>query len=247
MIELNPIDSRVYDYFVEQLNQRDINHYNMPDLGYKQLSQELETKFSQVQKLLKDKFKYSILEFELDPSKQENLNSLHQRWVKLHKEFPYIKKIFDTKIPGALDRINVLIHSIEGLTHMIDAKSSNANEMIPNHFGTNILKNGIFNLSVAFQNLGRTSYNKWENGDTNQDFDLNNFSELSTTLRLRVVPSFQQTLPEQYQKWCNTHNIPCVGKEMPLANFNKLDDNLSRYRQLFYKNSLIENNFFTLE
>jgi hypothetical protein len=246
-IELNPIDGDVYNYFVEQLNQRSINHYTMPDLGYDFLSKELVTKFDQVQKLFRNKLKSSAFDFEFDSGNQEHLNTLHRHWVKVHQEFPNIGKLFDTQIPGVLDRINKLVHAIEESTYKFEIESLDSTMIIPNPFGTDILKHGIFNVSISFNNLGRSSYHKWVNNDTIHDTDTNNFFEFHTTLMLKTLPPVKQSNPPEYQTWCDQHGLPCVGSQMPLANFDKLDNNMLQYRQLFYKNSLIENNFITLE
>ena len=247
VIKLNPSNNDVYNYFVEQLNKNNLNRYPMLNLGFVNLSQELQTNFGLAQKLFRNRLNSSAFDFEFDASNQEHLNSLHRRWVKVHQEFPYIGKLFDTQIPGVLNRINKLIHAIEGLTQTVEIESPDSTKVIPNPFGTDILKYGIFNLSIAFNNLGRTSYNKWINGDTTQDTDTNNFFEFYTTLRFKTLPPTEQLAPKEYQQWCQTYSIPCVGNQMPLANFDKLDENLLQYRQLFYKNSLVENNFITLE
>ena len=116
-----------------------------------------------------------------------------------------------------------------------------------NPFGTNILQFGIFNIVVDYNNLGRSTWHKWQNDDSDIGTDLNNFSELYTTLKISVGRTQTWSATPKYQTWCERHNLPCVGNQMPLANFDKLDDNLLQYRQLFYKNSLLENNFITLE
>jgi hypothetical protein len=247
VIKLNPSNNDVYNYFVEQLNKNNLNRYPMLNLGFVNLSQELQTNFGLVQKLFQNRLNSSAFDFEFDASNQEHLNSLHRRWVQVHRDFPYIEKHVDLQIPGVLDKINKLIHTIEHLTQAVEIDSPNTTKTIPNPFGTDILKYGVFNLSIAPNNLGRTSYNKWINGDTTQDTDTNNFSEFYTTLRLSTTPPIERTAPTEYQQWCQIHSIPCVGSQMPLANFDKLDENLLQYRQLFYKNSLVENNFITLE
>jgi hypothetical protein len=246
-IELNPINHDVYNYFVDQLNKNNLNHYAMSDLGFLSLSHELQTNFVLVQKLFRTRLNSSAFDFEFDASNQEHLNSLHRRWVKVHQDFPYIAKLFDTQIPGVLNSINKLIHAIEDLTQAVEIDSPDTTKVIPNPFGTSILKYGIFNLSIAFNNLGRTSYNKWLNGDTAQDTDTNNFSEFYTTIRLKTLPPTEQPAPEEYQEWCQVYGIPFVGNQMPLANFDKVDKNLLQYKQIIYKNSVIENNFITLE
>jgi hypothetical protein len=248
-IQLRPINHGVYDYFIEQLNKRSINHYTMPDLGYSSFGKELEHELSLVQQLSRDKFKSLLFDFdfEFDSSNQTHLNSLHRHWVKAHQKFPSISKLFDMQTPGSLYKINKLIHAIEISTYDFAITSCDTTQIFANPFGTTVLKHGTFNLAVRYDNLGRSSYNKWLNGDISNDTDTNNFSEFYTTLDVKIVPSSETSALEKYQQWCNKYKIACVGSQMPLANFDKLDDNLLQCRQLFLKNSLIENNFITLE
>jgi hypothetical protein len=118
---------------------------------------------------------------------------------------------------------------------------------MPNHFGTSILGFDFCNVSIPYNNLGRSTWEKWQNDDRVDDSDTNNFNEIYTNLKLNVSQVKKISAPYEYQIWCDQHKMPCVGGHIPLANLDKLNDNLLQYRQLFYKNSLIENNFITLE
>lgn len=246
-IELAVVDHGVYEYFVEQLNINALNQYTVSDLGYVSLSQELQQRFDRIQSFVHDRLHLTDFDIEFDPSNQDDLNHLHSQWVKLHQRLPNIATVADRVFPGDLKAINKLIHAIEESTLNLEAVSSDPNYIMPNIFGTGILRFGVYNISIAYNNLGRSTWQKWQNNDTTVDTDLNNFSELYTTLRLHVARHQTYGPPAEYQKWCKQHGLPCVGSQMPLANFDKLDENLLQYRQLFYKNSLIENNFITLE
>ena len=246
-IELAVIDHNVYDYFVEQLNNRALNQYTVSDLGYASLSQKLQQQFKNIQSFLQSRLHFSEFNIDLDSSDQQTLNYLHQQWVKLHQKYPHIATICDRVLPGELQSINKLIHAIEEVLQGIEITTAQPNCIIPNRFGTEALRFGTYNISIAYNNLGRSSYNKWQHDDRSIDTDTNNFNELYTTLRLNVTRAIEYATPNKYQEWCNTYKIPCVGHQMPLANFDKLDDNLLQYIQLFYKNILIEDNFITLE
>jgi len=243
-IDLEVVDHRVYDYFREQLNLHSLNKYTVSHLGYATLSQELQESFGNLQNLFRTKLQSSIFDFDFDPSNQFDLNRLHRSWVKVHRQYPNVGRIFDSTF---LARINKLIHYIEELTTPFEITTPNPYFSMPNIFGTDVLKYGTFNVTISFNNLGRTSYNKWLNGDQVHDTDTNNFNEFYTTLTINTNPSIEQSLPTAYTNWCKQNHMPCVGGIMPLANLDKLEKNLLQYRQLFYKNSLIENNFITLE
>lgn len=245
-IPLDPVHE-VYDYFVEQLNVGNLNRYLMPDLGVATLGDELQTKVTAVRNFLQTKLRSSAFDFELDPTNQVHLNALHRQWVKVHQQFPNIGKLLDTQIPGVLDRINKVIHAIEDATAIFEIASPDPNMVFDNPFGKQALKFGTYNVSVSFNNLGRNSYNKWLHFDHTHDSDTNNFHELYTTLTIRTVPPMVQTAPVEYQQWCNHYNIPCTGNQLVLANFDNVVENLLKYKQVFYQNSLIENNFIILE
>ena len=247
VIELAVIDHGVYEYFIEQLNSRAINQYTMSDPEYVSLSQELQQRFDRIQSFVHDRLHLTDFDIEFDPGNQDDLNHLHRLWVKLHQRFPNIATVADRVFPEDLKAINKLIHAIEESTLNLEAVSPDPDYSMPNRFGTGILGFGVYNISIAYNNLGRSTWQKWQNNDTTIDTDLNNFSELYTTLRLHVSRHQTYGPPAEYQTWCKQHGLPCVGSRMPLANFDKLDENLLQYRQLFYKNSLIENNFITLE
>jgi uncharacterized protein YacL (UPF0231 family) len=246
-IELTVVDHSVYEYFVEQLNINALNQYTVSDLRYASLSQELQQRFDRVQSFVKSRLHLEDFDMELDPSSQHSLNLLHSRWVKLHQTHPNIDAVCNRVLPGDLARINKLIHAIEESLIDVEAVAPEPNYTMHNLYGAKILGFGIYNISVAHNNLGRSTWQKWQNADNNISGDLNDFAEIYTTLRINVSQTETKSAPPEYHAWCNQNNLPCVGNQLPLANFDKLDENLLYYRQLFYKNSLVENNFITLE
>lgn len=246
-IELVAIDHRVYKYFVEQLNSRNINQYTVSGLRYASLSQELQQRFTRIQSFVKTRLHLTDFDSEFDPSNQDDLNHLHRQWVKLHQKYPNIDTIANHALPGDMAAINKLIHAVEECTLNFEAISLAPHYTMSNPFGTEALGFGTYNISIAYNNLGRSTWQKWQNNDTIADSDLNNFDELYTTLTLNVAQVETRLEPDRYKAWCAEHNLPCVGNQMPLANFDRLDENLLQYRQMFYKNSLVENNFIILE
>ena len=177
VIELAVIDHGVYEYFVEQLNAHALNQYTMSDLGYVSLSQELQQRFDRIQSFVHDRLHLTDFDIEVDPSNQDDLNHLHSQWVKLHQRFLNIATVADSVFPGDLKAINKLIHAIEESTLNLEAVSSDPNYIMPNIFGIDILGFGVYNISIAYNNLGRSTWQKWQNNDTTVDTDLNNFSE----------------------------------------------------------------------
>lgn len=247
VIELEVVNEDVYEYFIGQLNANGINQYTITDLGYASLSQELQHRFSRIQSFVKTRLHLTDFNSEFDLSDQDDLNHLHRQWVKLHQKHPNISTIANHALPGDMAAINKLIHAVEECTLKFEAISLAPHYTMPNPFGTEVLGFGTYNISIAYNNLGRSTWQKWQNNDTIVDSDLNNFDELYTTLSLNVAQIETRSKPDGYKTWCAKHNLPCVGNQMPLANFDRLDENLLQYRQMFYKNSLVENNFIILE
>ena len=247
VIELAVINHNVYDYFIEQLNAQGLNRYIVTNLMYASKSQELQACFQRIKSFVQTRLRLTDFDFELDTSNQDSLNHLHTQWVKLHQRFPNINLLADAVLPGDMAEINWLIHIIEETMQKVHAETPNPKYSMPNPFGTQVLGFGVYNISVAYTNLGRSTWQKWHHNDTTADTDRNDFKEIYTTLHLNVGRHETREAPSEYQTWCDQHGLPCVGSQMPLANFDKLDKNLLQYRQLFYKNSLVENNFITLE
>ena len=246
-IELVVLNRGVYDYFVENLNAQNLNLYTVSKLQYGSLSQELQHCFGRIRSFVKDRLHLTDFDFDLDTSNHHDLNHLHRQWVKLHQRHPNISTLTDRVLPGDMSAINKLIHAIEKSTKDMEATTPNPNYTMPNHFGTAVLGFDFCNISILYHNLGRTTWEKWQHDDRVDGTDTNNFNEIYTTLELHVSRVRKSSAPEGYQIWCDQNKMPCVGGHIPLANFDKLDDNLLQYRQLFYKNSLVENNFITLE
>lgn len=243
-INLDACNYQFYEYFVYNLNQHNVNRYNVDDLGFAELRDELLENFAIFKNFVQEKLKSDFFDFEIDPSNHSDLNRLHRAWVKYQQQHWGITKIFDRVI---LDKINITIHEIEKLTYRMEITTNNPDQCFKNTFGTSILKHGVYNLAIDFNNLGRNSFDKWQYNDPVNDSDTNNFDDVYTTLILKALPSEEHELPEQYKKWCQKHSIECVGSTLPLANFDNLEENLVKYRQLILTNSLVKNNFIVLE
>lgn len=243
-IDLDVCDHQLYEYFVFNLNAVKINRYNVEDFGFQALSNELLENFAEFKNFMKTKLKSDVFDFDIDPSNQTDLNRLHRTWVKYQQQHSNITRLFDRQ---TIDRINVVIHEIEKLTYKIELVTDKPNQCFKNIFDKSVLKHGLYNLVIDFNNLGRYSYNKWQYNDPVNDSDTNNFDDIYTTLILQALPSEEYELPTQYRNWCHKHNIECVGSILPLANFDNTEQNLVKYRQLILTNSFVKNNFIFLE
>jgi hypothetical protein len=169
---------------------------------------------------------------------QCNLNLLHQRWVELHIKYPNIKILLgkmNLDAPAAFDRINKLIHEIEQAFRV--NLYSEPFLPIPNTLGTDILNFDKANIQIEFNNLGRTTHNKWLNFDNSVNLnDRNDYLEFYGEIKLNLDRTFS-TMPElDYLIWCQQRNIKATGAYLNLGNFANLEQNLTQYRSLFVKN-----------
>jgi len=90
---------------------------------------------------------------------------------------------------------------------------------------------------LAYDNLGRSSWEKFCNHDTDGfDVDTNNFEMLSGKLEITLSRSMMWTCPENYSNWCALYNVPEVGSNMRIGNFDDDVRTLTTLRHLFVRN-----------
>lgn len=250
-IDILPVDYKVYEYFVENLNQTQQNCYKT-ELDLEQPIAELNNYLTTVNNLFKTKFNIGLLDIDnIDLLNQTHLNSLHQRWVELHLQYPEIENLSEKISPGTkiqLYKINKLIHRLEESFNLINFETPDPNVNFHNPFGPTILNFDSANIRIDYNNLGRSTYNKWQNFDEQfTGVDLNDFKELYTSITVTLTKPTSSTAPKEYTDWAICHNIQPHGSRLNLAIFDKLEENLLKYRKLFYKNSRITSNYFILK
>jgi hypothetical protein len=167
---------------------------------------------------------------------QITLNSLHEDWVKFQLEHQNINTLLERKDPELLSKfrwINEAIHSIEGFVYDFKNYSYHVWQC-DNPFGTDVLDFNNYNISMAFNNLGRASYDKWTVYDNNtQDTDTNNFTKLSGQVLIDLRRPHTQLAPVEYTSWCNDHGQPIVGHTLGIGNFTDTNNVVS---EVFYRN-----------
>jgi len=252
VIEIQPINQEVYSYFVENLYRTDQNFYTLPVPHVENLLAELTAHLKSVNHVLQNKFHiqpWSINVLEL--LDQSQLNQVHKMWVELHLRHPNLPVMIEQTLPGCkyqLHRINKCIHELEQSFDSITCRTPNPTVNFFNTFGETILSFDTYSIRVDYNNLGRSTYNKWLNFDNDlDDKDTNNFKEIYTSITVSLARTCTGSAPKEYIDWAKLHNTKPHGKTLNLAKFDKLDENLLLYRNLFYKNSLITDNYFTLK
>jgi hypothetical protein len=143
------------------------------------------------------------------------------------------------------DEINLYVHRIESMFNCVRAKSDIDNWVeMPNPFPKNCLSNSIANLSIDFNHLGRTLYDKFQNFDTNLIYDdENSYDELLNYVAIRIRPPETIPMSVEYVESCRRNNREPIGNFLNIGNLINLNDNLTKYRQLLYKNIQAKNRF----
>ena len=164
------------------------------------------------------------------------LNSLHEDWVKFQLKHSNISLLLERKHPELLDKfrwINEGIHELESVSY--DFRNYNHHVwQCDNPYGTDVLDFNQYNISMAFNNLGRASFNKWNVYDDNiKDTDTNDFTQLSGQIFIRLSRPYTQSAPVEYVNWCVENGYPTVGKTLGIGNFTNTVDIVS---EVFYRN-----------
>lgn len=171
---------------------------------------------------------------------------------KIHNMFPddipmpplsvVINKLGYTELYDSLN--DTFIHRIETFFNSINFSIGNWTKIADNHFGKHLLTNNIANLSLSFNHLGRTLYDKFRNFDVDLSHnDENSYNELLGFVTVSLVPP--QTIPfsAEYVNWCLRHNRKPIGDKLNIGNIPNLYENLRKYRIIFFQNLLAHNGF----
>lgn len=231
----DPLDHNFVEYWLE--NQNEFIWQTTSCFPQQQLISELSHLVEQVQIDL-NKVKIKLIETPINFN-QHTLNILHRRWVQLHIEHPNISKLFNGNFKISLDRINKVLHELEESWSLRLSSDSNlmpTYNKLPKLFGQ-------ANIKLPYENLGRSSYNKWLNFDESlETTDTNNFNELHNKLFINLNRSYITDPPKDYVSWITNKGFDAVPNDLLLANFVDLDTKQDIYRALFLKNFVHELN-----
>jgi hypothetical protein len=197
-----------------------------------------------------NKLPIRISNWEDDILDQDYLNKLHTEWVKTGIEFPKIPLLLRNM--GELDipyrEINTNIHGIEAMWNYEFVNYSQDPYQIENIFGSSIINFDTANLMLGFDNLGRSTWDKWTCWDkTVDDCDTNNYKKLGGKISLSLNRPTVGTAPKEYTDWCSQNNITPVGKGIPLGNIIDLESKLTSIRHILSKNINEQNDNFIIE
>lgn len=246
-LEIDLINPEVIEYWFSQINRDQKNQFTCVQATFPDTQLLVDTLDAVNTVLGKIKLP-PLMDSNLDWNNQNNLNSLHERWVKLqhtHKNIVNLLLKMPDSIVEKFYAVNMLLHQTEKKITIDYKNSPNIVWQTPNIFGPEILKFGIYQAELKYQNLGRSSYEKWKNYDNNiEDTDTNNFTHIGGLVRFNIVHPIEQNPPINYIEYCQQHNIRPYGDKLPLGNFKI---SITELRHLFKKNVNIENNTITFE
>lgn len=241
-------DSIIFNPHNEEFSRFYIENFNKP-FKINSSKLKLET-FDNLKKAIADTNlfleRFRIPRFELtdDLHRQKVLNSLHEEWVKLqikHRNLSTIAEKISKKCKEDLDNINHFIHDIESSFIFEYRTYDLVVDQVDNIFGTEILDNGRFNIIVHYDNLGRSTLDKWYHGDENIfDIDTNDYKKVGGSVIFNLNKSYTQPLPKEYIDYCEKMKIKAIPQTLPLGNFEY--DDIDNIRLLFLRNFKVEDN-----
>ena len=148
------------------------------------------------------------------------------------------KNIFDSLNHSHVHKIETLFYDMKYQVSTSWVKIAN------NHFPKTILNNNISNLSISFNHLGRTLYNKFLNFDHKLECDdENSYDEFLGFVTLNLQPAQTIGYSNEYLQWCKSHNKEPIGDFLNIGNIPNLYENLAKYRTIVFKNLLANNRF----
>ena len=237
----------LFEYWVDKIDSEGVNSFccNFSKFD-SSIVERLKKDLLEVEKI-SNKVRLEIANWHGDILDQNYLNQLHRQWVKTGIKYPNITKLL--RVINGLDTsfrdINNNIHNLENcfvyqfLNYDVDPYQ------VKNIFGTSVLGWDVSNLSLGFDNLGRSSWEKFRNLDDNlHDTDTNNFDMLSGKIDLSLQRPWSGLPPVEYVNWCKDKNVAIVGKTISLGNIVDLESKLGDIRKILIRNTYEQSNKF---
>ena len=141
-------------------------------------------------------------------------------------------------------KINIKVHQLEDAFTTELVCISTPWVEIDNPYPDSILTNDVCNFKIAFQHLGRSLYEKFRTFDMDLEFDdENTFRELIGAVSITLQPEQQVPFSKQYREWCQRHNRTPSGRGINIGTIDQLNERLTDYRKILFRNSRQDNKF----
>jgi hypothetical protein len=249
-IKFSPTFPDLLCYYVDVLNSTNANSFSIQTTNFSvnyvnrliECIKSIET--------LSNKIPFEITDWEGDIFNQKYLNQLHRQWVFTGIKYPAIPLLLRKMNNLDIDYrdINLELHKVESSFVYSFINYTQDQYQIDNIFGTTVLSFDQPNISIGFDNLGRSSWEKFCNFDENvSDNDTNNFNKLSGLIHVNLNRPLTRSPPVEYLDWCKLHNVPAVGKTLSLGNIINLDLKLTDFRKILVRNTNEQTDRFCIE
>jgi hypothetical protein len=249
-LDINVVDVDVIEYWVAELNKASKNSFGFVQstLPADDVLVQLADCLASTNQIL-EKFRIDpLMDANSDWLNQNNLNVLHERWVKLQHQYNivgFLDKLNDKTVVEKFHNVNHLIHRVERCIKVDYINDTTTAWQVENIFGPEVTKFGQWHVELHYQNLGRSTFDKWNNYDSNLvDSDTNNFTHFGGLVYFNLGRPCVMTPPTEFVDYCRSNNIKPYGNTLPIGNF-KVD--LTSLRHIFKRNVGIENNRISFE
>jgi hypothetical protein len=192
--------------------------------------------FSQFEKIDIDALRYSA-----DSNVARLGNQLHELYpdeIRVIKPAPATEKL------GYIypyEEVNLAVHAIETSfnKYSLEFSSDGKWDVFDNPFTNSIISNNnVTNFTFGYTYVGRQYYNKFEFFDDELKYpDHYNYEQLEFSFQLNLQKP--QTIPysKEVTAWANTHGVPLITSQLPIANIVDISKNLFEYRKVLFRNS----------
>jgi hypothetical protein len=238
------------EYYVEQLAVKDANQF---ECSRSRFSPDKVTTLENNLALcapLADRVPFEITEWSGDVIDQDFLNKLHRDWVKTGLKYPTLPLLLRSLkgLDTNYREINLNLHALESSFVFEFVNYEKDQFQVENIFGTDVIGFDQANLTLGFDNLGRSSWDKFKWFDGNAvDSDTNNYQMLSGLVELNLNRPMRQTAPPEYTAWCQEHGVGVTGASISLGNIVDLEKNLTSIRKILIRNTNEQSNKFFFE
>jgi hypothetical protein len=225
IIKLHTDNPDLLMYYIDSVNVSKRNNFTIYCKNFLDNLVYLKECILQIDEYFVNKFKFThFTEFKDVPlHNQKVLNRLHMVWVKFQLQNPNITNLLykiDQNLLVRFGDINNIVHDIESKKFKICNFDSYKMWSCENILGKNIINFNNYNVKIEFNNLGRSTYDKWKHNDNNiYDSDTNDYTLLSGELTLSTSKPYTQSAPLNYTKYCTSHNLSVIGNTIGLGNF----------------------------
>jgi hypothetical protein len=166
----------------------------------------------------------------------------------LHEMYPdEIRKVKIAQIMDKLgylypyEEVNVAVHSLESQFNKfnLEFKADQKWDVFDNPYVDRMISNNdVVNFSFGYTYVGRQYYNKFVNFDNELRYsDHYNYEQLEYAFQLNLAKP--QTVPfsVEFIEWAQRLGLKQVTDQIPIANLVDIDNNVSEYRKILYRNS----------